>query len=207
MARAGSSAAVDELFDLLLPRVRAQVHRRLAASYRPHNGWIAAVFSTGDVVQDLALGMLRNLPEFRGDTVAALTSWISSQIEHRIVERLRYFQRGKRDRRRQVAEVDAAATPARVEDSPEVRAESQEILAMLATALGELPDDERALLEQGLDPELSWAEVAIRLRLPGAEAARQRHKRARSRLCLRLARLHPELFLADGEVDHGAPPV
>ncbi|MBI5853195.1 MAG: sigma-70 family RNA polymerase sigma factor [Planctomycetes bacterium] len=197
-ARAGRRDASDALLTALLPQLREQVHRRLEHSYRRHNGWIVSLFSTGDVVQDLALGLLRDLSAFRGSTVASLTAWLATQVEHRIVERLRYFGRDKRDQRRTLASESTVMSIADTAASPDADAERLETFALVRSVLDELPADERALLELGLDADLSWDEVAARLGLATAEAARQRHKRARARVSLILSRKHPDLFGGEG---------
>lgn len=198
-ARAGDRQAVAALITAVTPAVRTQVHQRLARSYRRHNDWAVSLFSTGDVVQDLLLGVIAELQAFRGGDAHSLMAWLAAQVEHRILERLRYFRAGKRDQRRvsSLDETRAEALAATVSDpqpSPSVAAESAEIWVAIREAMTGLTDEERTLLEYGLDPDMQWLDVARALGLGSAEAARQRHKRARARLSLRLAARFPHLL-------------
>jgi RNA polymerase sigma factor (sigma-70 family) len=209
-AQAGDRAAVAGLVTELLPQVRAMVHRRLEQSYRRHNDWVVSLFSTGDVVQDLLIGVLADLGRFRGADVRSLTAWLSAQVESRILERLRFFRSGKRDQRR-VASLErspeGAATAAIADPhaSPAASAAAAELWSALQEAIAGLAEDERAVVEKSLDPEVSWEDVARELGLPSGEAARQRHKRARARLSLRLSARFPELFARRPPEEHGSP--
>jgi len=198
-AQRGDRAAAARLLEHVLPEVRRMVHLRLQRSYRRHNEWIVSLFSTGDVVQDLLIGVLADVGRFRGDGEQGLMAWLSVQVENRIRDRLRFFRRGKRDQRlvRTLdagTDVDVADAVADPQPSPSTATETAELWAAVQTAIASLAEGEREVLEASLDPELSWADVARRLDLPTAEAARLRHRRARVRLSLRLANSYPHLF-------------
>lgn len=205
-AQRGDRAATTRVLEHVLPAVRRLVHQRLQRSYRRNNEWIVSLFSTGDVVQDLLIGALRDLARFDGESAQSLMAWLSAQVEHRILERLRFFRSAKRDQRRVIdlaGDGDAIAdTLADLRPSPSAASEAAEVWSAVQAALASLSDGERSVIEASLDPELSWADVALQLGLPTAEAARLRHRRAKARLSLRLAARYPHLFGRSAQDDH-----
>jgi RNA polymerase sigma-70 factor, ECF subfamily len=93
--------------------------------------------------------------QFRGSNDAELAAWLRRVLASRLAEAFRALHRGKRDiEREQLFEVDFDQSCTRLEDwlvamqtSPSVKAIRSEQLMRLAWALGELPDEQREVVE------------------------------------------------------------
>ena len=91
-ARQGERAALDRLFGEFYPTVQANVHRHLASDFRAKRPWIGAMFSTGDVVQEVFLCVLRCLDDFEGRTPAEFVGYLTTLTRNRIVDAVRFHE-------------------------------------------------------------------------------------------------------------------
>jgi RNA polymerase sigma-70 factor (ECF subfamily) len=108
-----------------------------------------------DVVQEALLKAQKSLDQFRGTTDAEQAAWLRAILATTLAELLRRFTRRQRDialERSLHASLDESsgrleAWLADARLSPSDLAARQELLARLATALQDLPDDQRIVLE------------------------------------------------------------
>src|SRR5262249_13839680 len=118
-------------------------------------------FDASDLVQETLLKATQNLNQFRGGTEAELVKWLQGILENALADAIRHARAQKRD----VAQEQALTavvhdSSARLEDwlvapgsSPSQRAEREEQLLSVASALAKLPHDQRdvILLRDSLD--------------------------------------------------------
>ncbi|MEL6715272.1 MAG: sigma-70 family RNA polymerase sigma factor, partial [Planctomycetota bacterium] len=103
-ARAGDEGAREELFRALYPTVERLVHRGLSQDVRRGRPWLAARFSTGDVVQEVFRRLLADLPSFVGSHERALVGYLAASIRHRLIDAVRFHEASQRDGRRTVVQ-------------------------------------------------------------------------------------------------------
>lgn len=82
-AKRSDPEALDTLVRRFYPEVQRIVHHRLAKDMRQHRPWIAARFSTGDVVQQVFEGVLRDLGAFAGETEEAFVGYLAAVVRTR----------------------------------------------------------------------------------------------------------------------------
>jgi RNA polymerase sigma factor (sigma-70 family) len=184
-SRAGDRDALHVLLERYYPRVRAAVHRRLQRDVRAHHRWIAPLFSTGDVVQDVFLSILRTLHQFAGGDEDGFVRYLTCAVRNRLVDAIRHHGAAVRDARRdrQPPPDDPAdpCTPALALARAEQQRRYESIVASLA------PRQQR-LIELRLQDRLGFARIARILAFPSADAARKAHAKARALLLARLQR-------------------
>ena len=98
-ARSGDKAAIDALCARLYPRVEHMVHRSLAQDVRRKRPWLGALFSTGDVVQEIFIGVTKDLDDIRGREESSLLHYIATLTRNRLVDAIRFYEASRRDRR------------------------------------------------------------------------------------------------------------
>ena len=186
-ARDGDARARDELFVRFYPRVQVLVHRQIQQRLRrPGHGALARL-STGDVVQEVFVDVLRGLERWEGSDEDAFIGLLATLVEHRLIDQIRHHQAGRRDVRRHG---DEGPVTAGVGDdrTPSVDASKHEELGVYREVLAGFADRERALLSLRLEDELEFKELAIRLAYPSPDAARKAFHSAQARLVLQLRR-------------------
>lgn len=134
---------------------------------------------SSDLVQQTLLEAHRNADRFQGTTSGEQAAWLRQILARQMANLVRDHQRGKRDVHRecsleQAVEQSSArleAWLAAVQSSPSERAERNEQLLLLASALEGLPEAQRAAVEMRFLQNLSLNEMAARMeRTPGAVA-------------------------------------
>ncbi|MFK7741399.1 MAG: RNA polymerase sigma factor [Planctomycetota bacterium] len=186
LARDGEQAAMDRLFATFYPQVQANVHRQLTVDFRRKHPWIGAMFSTGDVVQDVFLNVLRDIDDFEGGSEAEFAAYLTTLTRNRLIDAVRFHEAVRRDRRKVLHKVDEvidsrASTPASLVHQDEVR--------RYAEALASFRERERVLLRSRLenqDQPPSFDQLAQDLGYPTAGAARQAFFKCKARLLLLL---------------------
>lgn len=186
-ARAHDREALEALCERFYPSVRDMVHRELALDLRRGRPWLTALFSTGDVVHDVFLGVLRDLPQFQGEDERTFEGFLASAVTHRLIYMIRHHQAGCRDGRRRAPDAAAETLP-RADDatSPTQAASRNEATAAVRSELVRLASRDRVLLEMRFRQEASYQAIAETFDLPSAEAARKAVRTARARLLVRL---------------------
>ncbi len=185
-ARSGSKEALAELIARYYPRVAALVHRQIQQRLRPHQHAVLRLLSTGDVVQDVFLDVLRGLDRWDGDREEAFVTLLATLVEHRLVDQVRKSQAARRDVRRVSDQGPMTAGVAADGASPGTIVANAEQLAIYREVLAAFPERERTLLVLRLEEGLEFAELAERLAWPSADAARKAFHAAQARLLLRL---------------------
>jgi RNA polymerase sigma factor (sigma-70 family) len=188
-ARRGEQEALDALCARFYPRVQAKVHQMLAADLRMKRPWIAAVFSTGDVVQEVFLEVLRSLPEFRGQSEGEFATYLTTMTRNRLIDAVRFHEAVQRDRRRvrDEADVQLAGKAEQPVDTMITRDE----LTRYAEALAGCSERERELVRarvEAADSPRGFRELAEQLGYPSEDAARKAFYACKARLLVRLGR-------------------
>ncbi|MFY9343708.1 MAG: sigma-70 family RNA polymerase sigma factor [Planctomycetota bacterium] len=185
-AKAGSASARNDLLARFQPQVAALVHRQIQRRLRPQQHAVLRLLSTGDVVTDVLLDVLKNLDRWDVADDAAFASLLATLVEHRLLDQIRKSQAGRRDVRKQADEGPATAGVEHTGDGPATMAGNAEQLAIYREVLATFPEREQALLSLRLEDGLEWKELADRLAWPSADAARKAFHGVQARLLLRL---------------------
>ncbi len=183
-AREGHESALNALFDRFYPMVRDMVHRALAADLRLKRPWIAPMFSTGDVVQEVFMSVLRDLESFAGTSEGAFVNYLASVTKNRLIDAVRFHEAVRRDCRR-VGSVHDLELPQRERD-PADHAVTAEEVARFCSVLTSFPTRERLLLRERIERNTTYAELAEELAYPSADSARKAFYAAQARLLMRL---------------------
>ncbi len=187
-SRDGQQAATNELFDRYYNLVRRCVHKGLDKELRPSRPWLGAMFSTGDVVQEVFLSVLRDLDTFAGDSEQQFISFLATVTKSRLVDAIRFHEAFRRDPRR----VHRGAEPDQIGSSksdPLEDAVSGEEVARFCSALSGLREREQLLLRRRLEDNEQFNDLADALGYPTGDAARKAFHVAQARLATRVAAL------------------
>lgn len=185
-AKAGDKTARAELIERFHPRVAGLVHRQIQRRLRPQQHALLRLLSTGDVVQDVFVEVLRGLDRWDGDSEDAFVTLLATLVEHRLVDQIRRSQAARRDVRRVDAAGPMTAGVTAGAGSPGQAAASDEQMAIYREVLATFTERERALLTLRLEDGMEFAELAERLAWPSADAARKALHAVQARLLLRL---------------------
>ncbi|MCK5943486.1 MAG: sigma-70 family RNA polymerase sigma factor [Planctomycetes bacterium] len=185
-ARAGDRDAQSELVARYYRRVAGLVHKQMQQRLRPQQHAVLRELSTGDIVQEVFVEVLRNLERWEGDREEAFVALLATLVEHRLVDRVRRSQAARRDVRRVGDAGPATVGAAAGGFGPATLAGNEEQLAIYREVLGTFDERERALLTLRLEDELEFAELAERLAWPSADAARKAFYLVQGRLLVRL---------------------
>jgi RNA polymerase sigma-70 factor (ECF subfamily) len=167
-ARAGDAEALNRLFERHVPQLKRWASGRLP-------GWARDIADTSDLIQETIVETLKHLDRFehRGD--GALQAYLRQAVINRIRNELRKMAaRG----------VSATLDSGMADDatSPLEAAIAQETLDRYDAALQRLKPEEREAVVSRVELGLSYAEIAVVLKKPTANAARMTVVRAIVRL-------------------------
>ncbi|MFO0965420.1 MAG: sigma-70 family RNA polymerase sigma factor [Gemmataceae bacterium] len=132
-----------------------------------------------DAVQQTLLEAHRHADQFRGTTSGEQAAWLRQILVRQLANLARDHQRERRDVRRECSlELAVEQSSARLEawlaaeqSSPSERAERNEQLLALASALASLPEAQREAVEMRYLQGLSLNEIAAQMeKTPGAVA-------------------------------------
>lgn len=185
-ARAGSADARNELVTRFYDRVAGLVHRQMQARLRPQQHALLRELSTGDIVQEVFVDVLRGLDRWEGDREEAFVALLATLVEHRLLDQIRRAQAARRDVRRVG---DAGPMTAGVQAdgrSPATLAGNEEQMRIYREVLATFDDRERAVLALRLEDGLEFAEIAERLAWNTPDAARKAFHLVQAKLLLRL---------------------
>jgi RNA polymerase sigma-70 factor (ECF subfamily) len=132
---------------------------------------LAPKADTSDVVQQTLIQAYHGLAGFRGTTEQEMAGWLRRILANNLAHLVRDFGREKRDANRefslaQVVDESSArleAWLAAEQSSPSEKAERNETIAELATALEALPDEQREAVELHYCHGWTLAEIATHL--------------------------------------------
>jgi RNA polymerase sigma factor (sigma-70 family) len=184
-ARARDPDATGELVRRFQPRVTALAHQKLQQRGKDRHA-VLQLLSTGDVVQDVLIEVLRGLDRWEGDGEEPFTALLATLVEHRLVDQVRRAQAGRRDVRRRAEGGPETVGVAADQRSPATIAMNQEQLQIYRDVLGTFTDRERVLLTLRLEEGVEFAQLAATLAYPSADAARKAYHAVQARLLLRL---------------------
>lgn len=186
-ARRGDAGAREGLFRRIYPRLQRIAHASMANEVRLRRPWLAALFSTGDIVQDVCERVLADLHTFTADTERALVAWLGVAVRNRLFDVLRYHEAARRDCRRAIASGDAFDTRAAA-PGPATQALRDDFVASFWGIAAKLPPREQELLQHRMHGGCTFEELAHALDFPSADAARKAFHAAQARLLVLLRR-------------------
>jgi RNA polymerase sigma-70 factor, ECF subfamily len=186
-ARSGDAAARDELFTRIYPRLQRIAHWSMTNEVRLRRPWLAALFSTGDVVQDVCQRVLAELHTFEADSERALMTYLGVAVRNRLYDVLRFHEAVRRDCRRAIGvpeDLDLRASS----PGPATQVLNEDLLTSFWRVAAQLPPREQELLRLRAHGERTFDEVALQLDYPSADAARKALYAAQARLLILLRR-------------------
>jgi len=161
----GNEPAIDELFERHLPALRTHVRLRSDPLLRSHE-------SCADIVQSVCSDVLEHLAELDYQGEDEFEALLLRKGTFKIIDRLRYLTRGKRDVRREVpldlskqdsriADADAARRHGRAVAGPAQVAIQHEMMAKLKTAFARLPEEQREVFVRSKLQGMSHEAIAM----------------------------------------------
>ena len=168
LARHGDKGALDRLLERCIPALRRWARGRLPQSAR-------GMMETADLVQDTVLAAMRRLDAFEARHQGALQAYLRQAVMNRIRDIMRQRQRRP----------DQVALPEQLVDeqaSPLDRLIGSENVARYEAAVQRLAPADREAIVGRIELEYSYAELAVVLNKPTADAARVAVTRAMKRL-------------------------
>jgi len=169
-AQQGDAEALRELHARYESRVLAVVHRRLAPALRSR-------CDTADVAQSVFEDVLRDLPKFEDRGEEAFRHWLYLKAENKIRDAWRRRCRpdgGPREAPLETSDGDRVAGRRR---GPATQAGDADDVARLRAVVATLSSGQREILSLRDDEGLAFGQIAERLGLAGADAARMRYAR------------------------------
>lgn len=175
----------------IYPDVRDLVHRNLDRDFRRRHPWMLQMFSTGDIVQEVFLAVVKSRPETGAQDERQLRAWLAGQVQNKIIDRVRFHLAQRRSARlaQPLASDDGGGAVAARDKTPSLLATLDERARLLAQALRSLDASQRDLWRLRIDEEREFAEIARTLDLQSDEAARSAFRRLQAKLVLQLHRL------------------
>ena len=167
-ARHGEPQALEELMARHLDPLRRWVTGRLPRGAR-------ALSDTDDLVQDVLLRTLRTLGDFEVRGVGAFHAYLRQAVMNRLRDELR--RKGRTPEFVGADELDLAAAGSPLED-----AIGREALQRYCLALTRLRPEDREAVVARVEMNCSYADLAVMLDKPTADAARKATQRALLRL-------------------------
>lgn len=174
-ARAGDVAARDELYRRYSADVSARVRARAPQVLRRR-------YDADDVAQSVFVEVLRDLDGFEDRGEAAFRAWLALKVEGKLRGKLARVLRPRGGRREVTAPSEVLASPADRGPGPATASGMRDDAARLRSILDALPADQRDVVRLRTEDRLEFAEIASRLGLASADAARMRFARALERL-------------------------
>lgn len=179
-AQSGDSAAFAEIDARHGPAILLRIRDRLPPVLRRH-------YDSLDLRQSVVAEVLRDIGRFEDRGEEAFRNWLYLKAENKIRSKLRKHLGPAGSRRSESLEPDAE--PPSAASSPVTEAGDADEAARVRGVLAALDEEQRQVLAMRTELGLSFAEIAARVGLPSADAARKRY--ARALLVLR-GRLGPE---------------
>lgn len=180
-AREGDTAALDSLFAEFYPVVQTMVHRRLKHDLRTTRPWLAARFSTGDVVQEVFRSVLRDLQGFAGKTKDAFAGYLAMIVRNRIIDAIRFHEADQRDGR-QGSNVAALESHEAGGTDPSDALVADDEVQRFQTALATFDEREQLLIRARLDGTETFEALAEQLGYSSSYSARRAFFAAQARL-------------------------
>ncbi|MHC4940110.1 MAG: RNA polymerase sigma factor [Planctomycetota bacterium] len=169
-ARGGDTEAVSALCERFVRRAELEAHSGLGPLLRPR-------FETADIVQSVFADMLGELADFEDRGEPSFRHWLRIKIRNKLRTKARRLtDRSGRLREHHLGTQAESALSG--DEDPQDGASEREQAEKASLLLGTLRPEQRAVIGLFIDQRLPWAEIAARLDLPSAGAARLRYVRA-----------------------------
>ncbi|MHC4341065.1 MAG: RNA polymerase sigma factor [Planctomycetota bacterium] len=169
-ARSGDSEAVSAIYEKYVRPAEHEARSGLGPLMRPR-------FETSDIVQSVFADMLVELRGFEDRGEASFRHWLRIKIRNKLRTKARRLtQASGRLRERQLGAQTESALAG--DEDPHEGASAREQAERASLLLGTLRPEQREIIGLFIDQQLTWAEIAARLGLPSAGAARLRYVRA-----------------------------
>jgi RNA polymerase sigma factor (sigma-70 family) len=186
-ARAGDRSACNALVATHLAAVRRRVHHALNKDACRRHPWIRGLFSTGDLVQDVLHGAVRDLGRASFPCERAFVAYLAKLVRNRLVDMIRGHTSAAHDERnvrRVGSQTDVfggsgAASPGDQAANAEQTARAQDMIA-------KLPVRDRTLVRMRLLDGAQFQEIAATMGYASAATARLAFLSAHARLLARL---------------------
>jgi RNA polymerase sigma-70 factor (ECF subfamily) len=183
-AQGGDRAAVEVLFERLVPRVRKIVALRMGR--RETDLW-----ENEDLVQETLREAFQSLHGFEPRGEGALLHWLARLVQNNLIDHTRRNQAQRRDAGRRLRRPERSTV---LSDSvlgadlttPSQHAEASETERRLEDALLALEERQRRAIELRKLCEFSFEEIAEELELGAASSARSLYSRAMAELAKHL---------------------
>lgn len=175
------SSGDDGALDLLLARYLPRLHRWARRRVPP---WARGAADTADFVQDTVLRTLGHLPAFRPEHPGALFGYLRRALTNRMRDQFRHAARHPPP----AALDESAAGAADGGASPLDQAIRAADRARYEAALRRLKPAERQAIVASIEHGYSYAQIALVVGKPSAEAARVALRRALLKLGEEMAR-------------------
>jgi RNA polymerase sigma-70 factor (ECF subfamily) len=172
-AREGDQDAIRALHDRYEQGVMKAARRRLNPGLRRR-------FDTLDLAQSVFVEVIRALPRFEDRGEASFRAWLRVMVDNKVRDKLRKFT--GRDQRPREARIQSGAEFEARAPSPASQAEHREARRNARDAVADLDETLRSILLLRLEEGLTFEQIAERLNLSSAEAARKRYARGLVRL-------------------------
>jgi RNA polymerase sigma factor (sigma-70 family) len=187
-AAAGDEAAQARVVERCYEPVRQLVHRDLQADFRARHRWMLPLFSTHDVVHEVLMAVVADLADTQFDGAGRFCAYLATLVRHRLLDAVRFHEAARRDVRRD--EGPATGALGGVGDArgvtPTFAASLAERAVLVRSALDELPERQRRLLELRLLEEQTFAQIRDALGYGSDESARLAFHDAQARLLVKL---------------------
>ncbi|MHC4957692.1 MAG: RNA polymerase sigma factor [Planctomycetota bacterium] len=169
-ARSGDPDAVSALYEEYARPAEHEARSGLGPLLRPR-------FETSDIVQSVFADMLVELKGFEDRGEASFRHWLRIKIRNKLRTKARRLtERSGRLRERPLGTQTESALAG--DEDPYDGASMREHAERVSLLLGTLRPEQREIIGLFIDQQLPWAEVAARLGLRSAGAARLRYVRA-----------------------------
>jgi RNA polymerase sigma-70 factor (ECF subfamily) len=184
-ARAGVEEALVEVFE------RLDGYCRMIAGSR-HSAVLSRKLGASDIAQKSLLEAFAQFSEFEGQTEAELRSWLSTIVNHNVIDAARHFVQA--ERRSQAREVqielhlESSGFPV-TSQPPSLALRKRESDQALARAVAQLPDSQRQVVELRFRDGFDYRSISEQLGISEL-AARKQCSRAIETLRRQLAAEH-----------------
>jgi RNA polymerase sigma-70 factor (ECF subfamily) len=154
----GSAAVLEGLLTEHLADLRAYVRLRSGPRIRE-------LESCSDLVQSVCREVLQSSGQRQFSTDKAFRMWLLRVVENKIIDRLRYHSRHKRDtaRTEHGSDLDLLAGPYARIHSPSDDADFREQAQRLEAAFDQLPEDYRTVILQAHIVGMSQRDIALEM--------------------------------------------
>ena len=179
----GDRARLEAWCERHYAEVQARVHQLLAQDVRRGRPWLAAMLSTGDIVHEVFLGVVRDFAGFRGHSEGEFVAYLARLVRNRLIDTVRHHEAARRDRRRVADELpDVPAS----ERSPGSKLGGRDDAEQLAAILQTLPERDRSLLRGRLEDEQPFQDLAEALSYASADSPRKAFCAVQARVLAKL---------------------